>query len=263
MSKVNRKGSGLNKIVSIDLCQNIGLYGTSNNFFASYKKKDKKKQIELKSKIDIQMSYNTKETNKFKSNLSNKRLGAYTPIVSFKIPEDENVRALGHSLSKFKLKNKSNFSDSNRNLSSLETSEKEEEEENITFNSNSNVRMFSTFGEANSTERKDENNNKSLSKFYNEYSSKCQNNLTEGSLEKTIRNINYSKETNEDIVTNMFNDNNYLTDKIAYINLLENYKTLKLQFDEITENCCEYKKVIEILKEMLLSQVFSLLHRII
>jgi hypothetical protein len=263
MSKVNRKGSGLNKIVSIDLCQNIGLYSTSNNFFVSYKKKEKKKQIELKSKIDIQMSYNTKESSKLKSNLSNKRLGANTPIVSFKMPEDENVVAMRQSLSKIKLKNKSNFSDSNRNLSSLETSEKEDEEENITFNSNSNVRMFSNYEESNMTERKVENNNKSLSKFYYDYSSKCMNNPTEASLEKTIKNFNYSKETNEDIMTNVFNENNYLTDKIAYINLLESYKALKMDFDEISENCVEYKKVIEILKGMLISQVFCLLFRIV
>lgn len=257
MSKVNTKGSGLNKIVSIDLCQNIDVYSTNNNSLPCYKNKDKKKQIELKSKIDIQMNYNCKETNKLKSNLVNKRLGTNTPLLSSRIPEEENILAIKPSLSQFKLKNKSNFSDSIRNLSSLETSEKEDDEEKITFNSHSKVKMFSNFVDGSSTERKDEIHNKSLSKFYSEMSHKSNNNIREGSLEKTINNLN-NKHTNKDNMFNMFNENNNIPDKIAYLNLLDNYKDLKLQFDEMRKNCEENEKVIKILNEILISQVICL-----
>ena len=221
--KLKKENSINNKIVSIDLSQNIdGNSHVYNNFHNTFKKNEKKKQIELKSKIDIQMNYYAKGVNSFKSDKNLKRIIAESPIIKFKYPEEE-LNSMNRSKSREKRK-KIN-SDLPKNLSNLETSEREDEslninsknkflnlkkshfdpcnKENVETKNNTVSRFFpdnELFSKSNKSLSKNNNINNAVksNKIFNNTASNFTDNLTiENKYKRTINNEDLIKDSSK------------------------------------------------------------------
>ena len=179
------------KVVTIDLSHNADYQSIKYNFMNSFKKNDKKKQIELKSKIDIQMNNNKGITHKSDKLL--KRIVVGSPVVNLNLQEDKKNVLPSFSMSKEK--HKKTISEIHYNLSNLETSEKEDEEEKVIKYSNTcrktskliNLKPYCMKLDKDFKEQKT-----SMSKFYRdkEFCIKSNRNMTENiSISRTSKNF--------------------------------------------------------------------------
>ena len=247
--------SASNKVVTIDLSNNVDNHQINNNYLNSFKKNDKKKQIELKSKIDIQMNYNSKGNN-FKSEKVVKRIMVGSPIINLNLLEENKLIP---SISRSKEKVKKTFSEIHKNLSSLEISEKEDEEEKV-FRNSKTYQKATKVVNMKPYEMKEDKNYKTISKFYqdNEYCCKSNRNLNDfkpNSIKRANNNFQNSMNQIENRVEFQFEKDPSINKvlNLGFTSLLENYNKLKSDFGFLNETCNEYLKVIEILKAVILS----------